>query len=192
MLFRRSHKDESDEELVVRFQQGESRALDELYQRYGSPLLRYLHRMLWRDTHRAQDAVQDIFVKVLERPNHIDPKRRFSTWLFSVAHNYCKNEYRREAIRDAAMHNQMTVLSTLETQHDHGDQDKFRFALDRLLEEEGEEARSMLILRYEMEMSIDEIARVMDCPAGTIKSRLFNLRQRLAKSLVHYKNILEM
>ena len=191
MLFRKSLSGLSDEELVIRFQQGESRALDVLYQRYGSPLLRFLYRMLWRDTQRAKDALQDIFVKVLERPGYVDPARKFSTWLYAVANNYCKNEYRREANRDAAMLNQFLTPSQAAVEGDQMDQAIFRRALDKLLDEEGETARTIIVLRYEMDLELDEIALVLDCPEGTVKSRLFYLRQRLAQSLGPYKIILE-
>jgi RNA polymerase sigma-70 factor (ECF subfamily) len=191
MLFRKSLSGLSDEELVIRFQQGEGRALDVLYQRYGSPLLRFLYRMLWRDAQRAKDALQDIFVKVLERPMQVDPARKFSTWLYAVAHNYCKNEYRKEANRDAAMLNQIISPTHTDFGGDQMDQAVFRRALDKLLDEEGELARTIIVLRYEMDLELDEIASVLNCPEGTVKSRLFYLRQRLAQSLGPYKIMLE-
>jgi RNA polymerase sigma-70 factor (ECF subfamily) len=63
--------------------------------------------------------------------------------------------------------------------------------LDKLLDEEGELARTIIVLRYEMDLELDEIASVLNCPEGTVKSRLFYLRQRLAQSLGPYKIMLE-
>src|SRR6478752_1050031 len=94
-----SYNGRSDEELMRLLQRGEEQALVHLYDRYGRKLLRYFHRMLWRDETRAQDFLQDLFMKVMEHPNHFNSDRKFSTWLYSVAHNMCKNEYRKQKLR---------------------------------------------------------------------------------------------
>ncbi len=121
----------------------------------------------------------------------VDPTRKFSTWLYAVAHNYCKNEYRKEANRDAAMLNQIIAPAQAALEGDQMDQAIFRRALDKLLDEEGELARTIIVLRYEMDLELEEIASVLDCPEGTVKSRLFYLRRRLAQSLGPYKIMLE-
>jgi len=84
---------------MIAIHQGETAAFDELYARYQKRLLYYFYRMLGNSNEKAGDFLQDIFMKIIERPNHFDASRRFRTWLFSVAHNMCKNEYRRLSIR---------------------------------------------------------------------------------------------
>ncbi len=71
------------------------------------------------------------------------------------------------------------------------DRKAFQDALEVVLRDEGEDARSIVVLRFELEMSFAEIGRVLDLPAGTVKSRLFYLKKHLAQVLEPYKMIIE-
>lgn len=191
MNFWKSLRHLPDEELIIRLQAGEGRALEELYRRYSPLLLRYLYRMLWQDRARAQDALHDVFIKIIEKPERMDADRKFSTWIYSVAHNLCKNEYRKEAFRLASMNGHLVPDIVMPTEGSSLDRRSFHNALAVMLREEGEEMRTMLVLRYELDMSFAEISDVVDCPEGTVKSRLFYLKKRLAQALDAYKIILE-
>jgi len=81
-------------------QRGDISAFDELYHRYSQRLLLYFFRELGCDEQKAQDFLQDAFLKILEKPGLFDPERKFSTWIFTVAYNMCKNEYRRLQARE--------------------------------------------------------------------------------------------
>ena len=98
-LLRTEHTKLSDERLMELIVRGDERAFGALYDRYHSRLLNYFHRMLWHDRERAQDFLQELFTKVARNPASYDPARPFCTWLFSVANNMCKNEYRKEEVR---------------------------------------------------------------------------------------------
>ena len=74
----------SDEELMESVKVGEEAAFDELYNRYSKPLLVYFYRMLGRNEEKAQDFVQDFFLKIIEKPHLFDSKNRFSSWVFTV------------------------------------------------------------------------------------------------------------
>ncbi len=189
MIFGKSLSSRPDEELIIRLQGGEVRALEEIYQRYSPPLLRYFYRMLWQNKARAQDALHDVFMKIIENPSRVDPQRAFSTWIYSVAHNHCKNEYRKKAFRDATNRPLETPME--EPAGNTLDRKAFQEALEKVMQQEGEEARTMLVLRFELDMPFAEIGAVMDCPEGTVKSRLFYLKKRLAQVLEPYKIILE-
>lgn len=101
-LFARELEQASDERLMELVRKGDEPAFAALYDRYQGRLMSYFHRMLWKDRERAQDFVQELFTKLAQRPESYDPSRPFSTWLFSVANNLCKNEYRREEVRKRA------------------------------------------------------------------------------------------
>src|SRR5687768_6091898 len=88
----------SDEELMALVERGSHASLDELYARYSGRLLAYFTRMLDRDEALAQDFLHDLFLKIKERPELVDTRRGFRTWMYSVAHNMCKNEYRRRQV----------------------------------------------------------------------------------------------
>ncbi|MGC4023342.1 MAG: RNA polymerase sigma factor [Cyclobacteriaceae bacterium] len=190
MLFRKSYKALSDEELMEKAQGGNDRALEEIYQRYSQPLLRYFFRMLWQDRDKAEDFLHDVFIKILEKPEHFDPTRKFSTWIYSVAHNRCKNEYRKQAFQQAVNghSHEETIHEKVSGEMDHR---SFQLSLEEILKTEDEETRTMFVMRYELEMNSVEIAEIVKCPEGTVRTRLFNLRKRLATKLDHYKVMLE-
>jgi RNA polymerase sigma-70 factor (ECF subfamily) len=181
----------SDEALMEKASQGSERALEVIYHRYSQPLLRYFYRMLWQDKPKAEDFLHDLFIRILDNRTAFDSSRKFSTWLYSIAHNMCKNEYRRQAFRKQA--NSLIVISdhTHESVSNHLDQIAFQQKLDQVLCEEDEDVRAMFSLRFELEMDVSEIARVLQCPEGTVKSRLFYLKKRLASRLQQYKLVLE-
>ncbi len=168
--------------------QGSEAALTEIYQRYSTPLMRYFTRMLWRDRQKAQDFLQDIFIKIIDSPQRFDGSRKFSTWLYSIAHNMCKNEYRKKE-------NQTRLYEVHYTERDHVDLtdnlDKqiVKHKLDLVLDVLDEEDKTLLLLRYEEDLSIEQISEIVFMPEGTVKSRLFYLRKELAKKLNAFKII---
>lgn len=183
MLFSKSYTKQSDEELMGLLQRGEERALVQLYERYSKKLLRYFHRMLWRNEARAQDFLQDLFMKVIEQPQLFNPNRKFSTWLYSVAHNMCKNEYRKQKLRPSAEQNNIDP-SYIQLIPEAMDGVKFKVALEEALNLFEEDYKTIFVLRYEMEMSVKEISVIMDVPEGSVKSKLFYLRKNLSERLV--------
>ncbi len=191
LFFNHDLKKLSDEALMEKASQGSERALEVIYHRYSQPLLRYFYRMLWQDKPKAEDFLHDLFIRILDNRTAFDSSRKFSTWLYSIAHNMCKNEYRRQAFRKQA--NSFIVISdhTHESVSNHLDQLAFQQKLDQVLCEEDEDVRAIFSLRFELEMDVSEIARVLQCPEGTVKSRLFYLKKRLASRLQQYKLVLE-
>lgn len=189
MFFKKRLTHFTDEELMQKIQQGSEAALVEIYQRYSTPLLRYFTRMLWHDAHVAQDFLQDLFVKVIDNPGRFDTNRKFSTWIYSIAHNMCKNEYRNKEHRDATVipierHSKIDLNKLI-------DEQDFKNRLDFLLETLDDESKTLFLLRYEHEFDLEKISDILAIPVGTIKSRLFYLRKGLSQELSEYKNILK-
>ena len=191
LFFKNSLKRLSDEELMASAKAGSELALETIYSRYSQPLLRYFYRMLWQDKAKAEDFLHDLFIRVLENHASFDSGRKFSTWLYSIAHNMCKNEYRKQTFREKT--NTLLPVRSLseDSASDQLDQQNFQQRLRLVLLKEDEEVRTMFTLRYELEMDIAEIASVVQCPEGTVKSRLFYLKKRLASQLQEYRLILE-
>ena len=188
-LFKHRYEKLSDERLMELIQRGDTSAFDELYGRYSRRLLLYFFRELGGNEEKAQDFLQDIFLKIVEKPGLFDTERRFSTWIFTVAYNMCKNEYRRLEVRESAQN----VLIADAASHDcegeyrqaeqNVDQEKFEKALLAELETFDDGHRSAFLLRYQQDLSIKEIGEVLGCSEGTIKSRLFYTTQKLARRL---------
>ena len=164
-------------------QHGEEQALVALYGRYDKKLLRYFHRMLWRDEAKAQDFLQDLFVKVIEQPHRFNSDRKFSTWLYSIAHNMCKNEYRRQRLRPNANQVGQDESSYIQMIPEAMDDVKFKETLQVILNSLEEDDKTIFVLRYEMEMNLKDIAEIMDCPEGSVKSKLFYIRKEMSARL---------
>jgi RNA polymerase sigma-70 factor (ECF subfamily) len=182
-FFGKRHTETSDEQLMVSLGRGSHSALDELYARYSRRLWFYCLKMLG-DAHRAEDLVQDVFLMLIERPERFDASRRFSTWMFSCAHNACKNEYRRRQTRSEsdADFDETPDADSAPLLDDH-DRAEFRRLLDAELDAIGFEHRSVFVMRHAEDMTIKEIADAAGIPEGTVKSRLFNATKRLASRL---------
>ena len=173
-------------------QRGDTSAFNELYDRYSKRLLFYFFRELGGDEEKAQDFLQEIFLKVVEKPGLFDTERKFSTWIFSVAYNMCKNEYRRLEVREVVENNVDVdgVLHGSECEHYQAeqkiDQKLFEKALSVELEMLEDGHRSAFLLRYQQDLSIKEIGEILGCSEGTIKSRLFYTTRKLAKKLTAF------
>jgi RNA polymerase sigma-70 factor (ECF subfamily) len=179
----------TDEKLMQGIQRRNMSAFDELYSRYSQRLLSYFHRELGGDEQKAQDFLQDLFLKIVEKPDSFDTSRSFSTWIFTVAYNMCKNEYRRLDVRRNAEDDVRMEQVTRHSEAHSGnpeegmDQAKFERVLLTELQELGDGHRSAFLLRHQQNLSIKEIAEVLGCSEGTVKSRLFYATQKLAARL---------
>ncbi len=176
---------------------GDTKAFDHLYERYSNRLLYYFFRMLGQNEAKAQDFLQEVFLKIIEKPELYRRGARFSTWIFSIAHNMCKNEYRRLEVRKK-VHKKRFVEAVTPAEESSAyfemekyvDEGAFRQALLTELEELDREKRSLFLLRFQERFSIRQISKVLDCAEGTVKSRLFYLTKNLAKKLQAYKIII--
>ena len=185
-LFGKNYAAESDEALMRYVADGNAKAFEVLYERYSTKLVRYFHRMLWKDQEKAEDFMQELFTKIIHKPHQYDPARPFKTWLYSVANNMCKNEYRKQEIRKVTSYELNEATAVADEHVDFGrkiDRDTFNRLLMEELEELDEKKRDTFILRYKEDMSIKEISEAMGCSEGTVKSRIFYTLKHLNKAL---------
>jgi len=183
-LFRTDHKTLSDERLMELVVRGDERAFGALYDRYQRKLMTYFSRMLWNDRERAQDFLQELFTKIAHKPGSYDPSRPFSTWLYSVANNMCKNEYRKEGTRRAAVPHLKAESDHVAADHGSSvDKANFRGRLDQELDRLDADHKATFVMRYHEDMAIKEIAGVFGISEGTVKSRLFYTLKKLAERL---------
>jgi RNA polymerase sigma-70 factor (ECF subfamily) len=170
----------SDEDLMVRVQAGDPQALSALIDRWRGPL----YAFLWR---RAGDGADDLFqeswIRVARARDRFDRSRRFSTWLFQIANNLCRDRWRRidarrralDALRDET---HVTGRAAAEPPALPADSE-----LTRRLGALPERLREVLVLRYYHDQSEAEIAEILGIPRGTVKSRL-HAAVRAARALV--------
>ena len=167
----------SDEELMLHLCNGEVLAFDEIYYRYSKQLLGYFIRMLNFDKALAEDALQDLFLKIAEDPEKFDASRSFKTWIFSIASNSCKNFYRHQKVVSES-NDELSYLGE-RSGHDEFlkaasriDAAEFRKILNESLDELSPEKKEAFILKYQEDKSIADIAFIQNCPEGSVKSRL--------------------
>lgn len=149
---------------------GDAVALETLYRRWERPLYQFLARHTGgRD---VDDLHQETWLRIVRASARFDPARRFSTWLFQIALNLCRDWLRRpppEPIDPASIPAEAA---------ERPDQDA---ALDvrRLLLALPDEQRAAVVLRYYHDLPEDEVAVILDVPRGTVKSRLHTAVRRL-------------
>lgn len=178
----------SDEELMQEITGGSEPAFDELYKRYSRKALAFFYRMFNNDEEKAQDALQDIFMKVVEKPELFDTGKKFSSWFFSIAWNMCKNEYKHNTVKQN-VHAEIKSINSIRDESlfpnisGKIDAKTFRSSLHAALSELSEDKRAAFLLKYQEHRSIKEISQIQECSEGTVKSRLFYTIKYLSAQL---------
>ncbi|NQT26421.1 sigma-70 family RNA polymerase sigma factor [candidate division KSB1 bacterium] len=182
---------ETDETLVGRIAQSDTLAFDEIYRRYSNRLLHYFYRMLGGNESLAQDLLQETCIRLIEKAYTFREDGKFSTWLFTIAHNLCLNTFRANKKFGGSVtdHSGSDTLKEYPAWDDQIDHDRFMRSLHKELVGIDEKKRSVFLLRFQEHHSIREISKIMDCPEGTVKSRLFHTTRYLSGRLRDYKEI---
>lgn len=181
----------SDAELVSQALQGSEEACRELVERYEGPVFGLILRMI-RDRATAEDLAQETFVKAFRKLHAFDPERRFSSWLFKIAHNTTLDHLRRREV----------VTISLDTLGAGGEENPWKEAedrapspeemalgsdlargLERALATLRPEYREVLLLRFREGLSYGEVAEVTGWPLGTVKTQIHRARKELARRL---------
>ncbi|MEJ2680729.1 MAG: RNA polymerase sigma factor RpoE [Gammaproteobacteria bacterium] len=180
-----------DQLLVEQAQQGSRRAFEVLITKYQHRVVGLARRFL-RDDELAQDVAQDVFVKVYRSLPRFRGDSAFYTWVYRITVNTAKNyltaQNRRPpqqdvAIEDAERYVVADALREMDSPEEQIFADQLEKALKNTLEELPEELRVAITLREFEGMSYEEIAQVMGCPIGTVRSRIFRAREALDKCI---------
>ena len=164
-------------------------SFNELYRRYSRRLLHFLYRMLGGDEPKAQDFLQDIWITVIEKADTFNQNGKFSSWIFTIASNMCKNEYRRKKKR-VTMDQQVidaNITSTEKSIEDRIAQNIFMEFLHKELYNLTFDKRSVFVLRFQEHRTIKEISQILGCAEGTVKSRLHHTVKYLAEKSQAFK-----
>ena len=162
---------------------GEQQAFAKLMQRYTGAVFGLSYRMLG-NPQDAEDAVQEIFLRAYSRLNTFDRTRRFSTWLLSIASNYCIDRLRRRRYNWLTLDDVAFALPSSEAGPERSAlQQEQRQLVQEALQRLPETYRLVAVLRYMNDLSYDEIGQVTGLPESTIKTRLHRARHMLAEAL---------
>jgi RNA polymerase sigma-70 factor (ECF subfamily) len=179
-----------DSGVVSAFLQGEERAFQELVERYQTRLLNFIYRTIG-DRERAEDLVQEVFIRVYRHLHRFDRSKKFSTWIYTIASNLAKNELRNrsrnplvlfQAIRKTWQDDERP-LQFEDPQGRPDDLFRKRHLKELVDDSVGklpEHHRQVFILRELEGKSYEEIAEITECNLGTVKSRLNRARNAFA------------
>lgn len=188
---RRKLHEMGDSQVVQAFLDGNERAFGELVGRYDVRLVNFVYRTVG-DRERAQDLVQETFVRVYRHLERFDQSKKFSTWIYTIASNLAKNELRNRSRNPLVLF--QTIKKNWDADHRPLEWEDTQFKPDdlfrkRFLKEKVEEAvaqlpehhRIVFVLRELEGKTYEEIAEIADCNLGTVKSRLNRARNNFAR-----------
>ncbi|WP_374584000.1 RNA polymerase sigma factor RpoE [Pseudoduganella sp.] len=179
-------KVDPDRELVERARAGERAAFDQLVARYQRRLLRLVLRLL-RDQAEAEDVVQETFLKAYRALPRFRGEAAFYTWLYRIAVNGARNAILRRRQRSGpqgiAPSQAPAPPPEIGTPESMLLSKQVMRAIDAALEALPLELRTAIVLREIEGLSYEEIAQIMECPLGTVRSRIFRAREAIARRL---------
>lgn len=185
-----------DSGVVTAFLGGEERAFTELVERYQTRLLNFIYRTIW-DREKAEDLVQEVFIRVYRHLHRFDREKKFSTWAYTIASNLAKNELRNRS-RDPLILFQTVqknwqdedLLLQFEDAKSRPDymyrKRHLREIVDGSIGMLPAHHRTVFILREIEGKSYSEIAEITECNLGTVKSRLNRARNSFAEIVAPY------
>jgi RNA polymerase sigma-70 factor, ECF subfamily len=188
-LSRQAMKELSDEQLFERYQGGDEDAFRIIVDRYEPSIKGFLHKRL-KDEERVSDLTQDTFLRVHRARERYDTNRKFSTWIYTIASNLLKNEYRNRSRRRETNFSDLrkdagtpaAAARPVEFESDRPDperiayQGELRDAIRDAIEKMDEHHRVPFVMREVEDRTYEEISEAIGVPVGTVKSRLFRAR----------------
>ncbi|MEJ2156087.1 MAG: RNA polymerase sigma factor [Desulfobacteraceae bacterium] len=185
-----------DTQLMLQFKAGDQRAFQHLFDKHKKRVINYCFRYCGNAA-MAEEMAQETFLRVYKAARRYRPKARFTTWLFKIAANVCRNEIRKPAYR--AQVESLNGNTVPELPSDNGPTGSGCGQPDALFEESErhalvraaiqrlpEQQREALLLRVNEEFSYREIGRQINRPEGHVKTLIYRGRQQLKKMLGAY------
>ena len=181
-----------DAELVARVQAGDKQAFDLLVLKYQRKIMRLLSRMI-RDQAEVEDVAQEAFIKAYRALPQFRGDSAFYTWLYRIAINTARNWLSSNSRRpstpssyeheDGETFNEMDNLTDNTTPESELASRQIAQTVNKAIEDLPEDLRTAIVLREIEGMSYEDIAQSMNCPIGTVRSRIFRAREAIATKL---------
>ena len=182
---------DSDHQLVLRVQKGDKRAFDMLVIKYQHKILSIISRYI-KDNAEIHDVAQEAFIKAYRAIGNFRGDSAFYTWIYRIAINTAKNYLvsrgRRPPssdlnVEDAEFYSGSDSLKDVDTPENHAMRDQLETVVNNAIKALPEDLRTAVTLREMEGLSYEEIAEVMSCPVGTVRSRIFRAREAIDKEI---------
>lgn len=182
---------ETDQQLVARVQKGDLRAFDVLVLKYQHKIFSLISRYV-HDADEVQDVAQEAFIKAYRALPRFRGDSAFYTWLYRIAINTAKNHLVARSRRppgsdveidDAEYFEGGAALREIETPESALFGEELKQVVDRAIAELPDDLRTAVTLREFDGLSYEDIAEIMDCPVGTVRSRIFRAREAIDKQV---------
>jgi len=179
-------EEQTDEQLVGGAQEGNARAFELLVRKYQHKIIQLVSRLVGESD--APDVAQETFIKAYRALNGFRGQSAFYTWLYRIGINTAKNHIvsrgRRPAnqdidIADAEQYGHTEHLSDMDTPESLLLSDEIKHKVAEVIHKLPADLRQAITLRELEGLSYEEIAEVMDCPIGTVRSRIFRAREAI-------------
>lgn len=166
--------DEPDEGLMANVAKGQRGPLETLVRRYATPLLTFIQRMIG-DRHRSEELFQEVFLAVWNKKHQYEFPRAFKPWLFAIALNKCRADFRKPRVITAHFAEEAVSQSEdgrapLESMIATETAEKVALAITRLPTQQ----RTVVVLRIWQELSYTEIADLLQRSEGTVRSHMYH------------------
>jgi RNA polymerase sigma-70 factor (ECF subfamily) len=189
---------QTDEVLMQRYRNGEKDAFEILYRRYEKPVLDLIYRMVI-DASAAESLCQEAFYRVVKSRKRYKATARFKTWLFQIAINLCRDRMRRmkhrshlslnapiKSINDGGIELQDRISDPAPGAAVNLESQQLESLVKTAIASLPEEEHLVVVMKEYQGMPYSEIAEVMNCPIGTLKSHNYRAHQKLRKILSKY------
>ena len=181
----------SDSEIIVRAQAGDLRAFETLYRKHERQVYRTALAIMG-NSQTAEEVLQDCFLRAYKHLHQLNGEPSISPWLHRVAVNLCYSRLRRDYLSRLTVPLESLsgrLFPSLDPSPEESTQhSEVSAAIQRGIAALDVKHRSVVILYYLQEFSLEEVAYILDCPVGTVKSRLHYARQELSKQLSGFRN----
>lgn len=178
----------NDEQLMRLFCDGDTDAFQMLFHKYKNKIFRFIHSVYIRNPSQAEDCAQEVFLRIIRSKDRFDHSLRFSTWLFTIARNYCLNQLRKFSVTDFMQDDLKDALPDAENKNPYNliEGKELRQTIQNAIFALPENLKAAFILREIEALPYSEIAAILNVREGNIRIQLHRAKKLLREKLSPY------
>jgi len=183
-----------DEEIMMEYRAGSVDALEEIFQRYKKPILNYAFKLL-SSFADAEDVVGEVFYILTSRKNSYEPVAKFSTWIYTIAHNVAIDRIRRrrkvfffwqKKDKDGSAYEELDIPDTRFMPDSNAEESDISAYVKKAIDKLPFQLKEAIVLRQYHNLSYEEISAVLNCSLSKVKILIFRAKECLRKELLPY------